>query len=84
MHGVRFQKKKPEKNYISIQGGVKLRKPSIFMSFPFSYVFTCTTTIISLKPSALNAKVLAFHTEILKNFLTLRILLKVGIGRGRR
>jgi hypothetical protein len=41
IHRVRF-KKKPAKKYISIQGGVKLRKPSIFdgiLSFTLSFFF---------------------------------------------
>jgi hypothetical protein len=65
--------KKPAKKYISIQRGMKLRKPSILAvnwvssCLPFflsaftaaTYIFTslnCTTTIISLRPRALNAE----------------------------
>jgi hypothetical protein len=57
--------KKPTKEYIRIQGRMKLRKNSSWRSFLLSAstaaasIFTapnCTTTIISLEPCALNAE----------------------------
>ncbi len=58
-------KKKPEKKYISIQLGVKLRKPSILMvpEFHLSFFFPkhlhCCY-IIPLEPCALNAEIQHF------------------------
>jgi hypothetical protein len=53
---------------------------------PPSYIFTapsCTTAIIALEPCALYAKFQHFILRSNKNFLTLRIPLKEGIGGER-
>ncbi len=51
-----------------------------------TYIFTaptCTTTIITLEPCALNAEFQHFILRFNKNFLTLLIPLKQGIGGER-
>jgi hypothetical protein len=63
-------------------------KLSFILSFLFpefisaaTYIFTaptCTTTIVTLEPCALNAEFQHFLLRFNKNFLTLRISLKEG------
>jgi hypothetical protein len=76
---VRFPKKKPANKYISIQGKENSEKHQFFVSSPAlsfflsasiaaaTYIFaapTCTTTIISLDPCALNAEFQHFTPKI--------------------
>jgi hypothetical protein len=84
-------KKNLQKN--ANQGVVKLRKPSILMvlSFILSFLFpgrlhytTCTITVITLTPCALNVEFQHFILRFNKNFITLQIPLQEGIGGERR
>ncbi len=92
---------KPQKTYISIQKGLKFRKPSILvvhwvsscLSFFLSastaatYIFTaltCTISIISLEPCALNGEFQHFILRSSQMSSLCRLSLKQGIGGERR